>query len=76
MAGRIAGIADVFDALTSDRVYRPAMPVEEAIDYLVANRGNHFDPALVDLFVSAAGEIEEIRASHPDAPLLVSHGRW
>ena len=52
-------IADVFDALTCDRVYRPAMTVVEAVAILRDGRGTHFDPVLLDQFLAdlaAAGE--------------------
>jgi methanogenic corrinoid protein MtbC1 len=49
--GRIVAIADVFDALTSDRVYRKAFPVEEAVKILREQRGRHFDPVLLDAFM-------------------------
>lgn len=49
--GRIAAIADVFDALTSDRCYRPAYGFEDAMGIMCARRGSHFDPDLLDLFM-------------------------
>jgi methanogenic corrinoid protein MtbC1 len=49
--GRIVAVADVFDALTSDRVYRKAFPVDEAIQMMVEQRGRHFDPVLLDAFM-------------------------
>lgn len=49
--GRIVAIADVFDALTSDRVYRKAFPVEEAVKIMREQRGRHFDPVLLDAFM-------------------------
>ncbi len=48
--GRIVALADVFDALTSDRIYRNAFSDEEALDLIMREKGMHFDPALVDLF--------------------------
>jgi len=63
--GRIVAIADVFDAITSDRVYRPAMTVEQAIAVLREGRGTHFDPVLLDHFlqdVAEAGADAERRA--------------
>src|SRR4029077_261081 len=48
--GRIVAIADVFDALTTDRVYRKAFPVEEAVKMMRDQRGKHFDPVLLDAF--------------------------
>jgi hypothetical protein len=59
--GRIVAIADVFDALTSDRVYRKAFPVEEAVAMMRAERGKHFDPVLLDAFLEVLG------SSGPDA---------
>jgi putative two-component system response regulator len=57
---RIVAIADVFDALTSERPYKKAWPVEEALKYLSDNRGGHFDPALVDRFLTLMGPVREI----------------
>jgi putative two-component system response regulator len=51
--GRIAAVADVFDALTSERVYRPAFGLEEALEIMAAGRGTQFDPELLDLFLTA-----------------------
>jgi putative two-component system response regulator len=62
LVGRIAGVADVFDALTTDRVYRPAMPLEEAIAILVADRGKHFDPEVLDVFLDELDAVKAIIA--------------
>jgi HD domain len=59
--GRIVAIADVFDALTSDRVYRKAFAVEEAVEMMRGERGKHFDPVLLDAFLEVLG------SSGPDA---------
>lgn len=59
--GRIVAIADVFDALTSDRVYRKAFSVEEATQMMREQRGHHFDPVLLDAFM------EVLDSSGPDA---------
>lgn len=59
LEGRITAIADVFDALTSVRPYKKAWSEEEALAFLVEQKGKHFDPALVDLFI---GQIPAIRA--------------
>lgn len=48
--GRIISIADVYDALTSTRPYRKAMVPSEAMEYVMANGGNHFDPSIVEHF--------------------------
>jgi HD-GYP domain-containing protein (c-di-GMP phosphodiesterase class II)/methanogenic corrinoid protein MtbC1 len=59
--GRIVAVADVFDALTSDRPYRKAFPVEEAVRMMLDQRGRHFDPVLLDAFMEVLGR------SGPDA---------
>jgi putative two-component system response regulator len=61
LEGRIVAIADVFDALTSSRPYKEAWPVEEAVQYLRQQRGQHFDAHLVDLFLEHLPEIVEIK---------------
>jgi methanogenic corrinoid protein MtbC1 len=53
--GRIVAVADVFDALTSDRVYRKAFSVEDAIQMMLEQRGRHFDPVLLDAFMEVLG---------------------
>jgi putative two-component system response regulator len=58
---RIVAVADVFDALTSERPYKKAWTVEEAIDFLVAGSGKHFDPDCVNAFLAAWEEVEAIR---------------
>jgi putative two-component system response regulator len=61
LVGRICAIADVFDALTSVRPYKKAWTEQEALDLLVAQKGKHFDPALVDLFLTQMPAIRAIR---------------
>jgi putative two-component system response regulator len=61
LEGRIVAIADVFDALTSKRPYKAAWSEEEALDYLRKQKGQHFDPALVDLFIEQMPAIRKIR---------------
>jgi HD-GYP domain-containing protein (c-di-GMP phosphodiesterase class II) len=48
---RIAAIADVFDALTSNRPYRKALSPSEALEYIMGNGGIHFDPQIIGTFV-------------------------
>jgi putative two-component system response regulator len=62
--GRIAAIADVFDALTSDRVYRPALSIEQAIEIMRSERGYHFDPNIFDVFLGALDQILGVRNAH------------
>ena len=59
--GRIVAIADVFDALTSERPYKKAWPLERALKLLVDGRNEHFDGKLVDLFIGSMDEVLEIR---------------
>ena len=60
-AGRIAALADVFDALTSVRPYKKAWTVDAAVDLIKENSGRHFDPALVEAFVQELPGIVAIR---------------
>jgi cyclic di-GMP phosphodiesterase len=55
--GRITAVMDVFDALTHDRVYRPAMTVDRALEIIRDGRGRHFDPAVVDGFLATLDEL-------------------
>ena len=66
LSGRLVAIADVFDALTSERPYKKAWSVEAALDYIRENRGTHFDPAIVDLFLGVIPEILAIRARYAE----------
>ncbi len=56
LPARIFAVVDVFDALTSDRPYRPAWPRERALSYIRAESGRHFDPAVVTAFFEVVGE--------------------
>lgn len=58
---RIIAIADVFDALTSERPYKKAWPVEQAVQLLRTEAGRHFDPELVELFLGQLPAILEIK---------------
>jgi len=70
LEGQVAAVADVFDALTSDRPYRKAFPLEEAMQIVRDERGRHFDPRLVDLFFESMEEVLEIRERN--IPILIS----
>lgn len=65
--GRIVAVADVFDALTSERPYKRAWSVEEARGYLESARGTHFDPACVDAFLGRWDDVLAIRDAYRDA---------
>ncbi|MDR1702122.1 MAG: response regulator [Sporomusaceae bacterium] len=60
LQGRLMAIADVYDALVSDRPYKKAVSHQEAVDIILADKGKHFDPELVDIFLSVADEFHEI----------------
>ena len=64
--GRIVAVADVFDALTSERPYKPAWPLNDASGYLRDNRGGHFDPACVDAFFDCWEAVLDIRRRFGD----------
>ena len=66
LAARLMAVADVYDALTTVRVYKPAMPHEQAVDIIVAGRGQHFDPGLVDAFLEIQEEFRDIAAALPE----------
>ncbi|MNF03854.1 Cyclic di-GMP phosphodiesterase response regulator RpfG [compost metagenome] len=53
-------VADVYDALTSERVYKEAMSHEQAVDIIVSDAGRHFDPDIVEIFVKCCHKFQEI----------------
>jgi HD-GYP domain-containing protein (c-di-GMP phosphodiesterase class II) len=59
LSARIFAVADVFDALSSKRPYKDPMPFEEVMDILKKDAGKHFDPRIVSIFETIAGEIRE-----------------
>lgn len=59
--GRITAIADVFDALASDRVYKKAWGIEEIVEYLTKEKSIHFDPLLTDIFIENIDKMLFIR---------------
>ncbi len=60
LAARIVGIVDVYDAVTHDRVYRPAFSEAEALSIMLDGSGTHFDPDLLELFLSRLPEMRRI----------------
>ena len=64
--GRITAVADIFDALGSDRCYKKAWDLDDIIALLVKERGEHFDPILIDLFLENIDEFILIRDSLKD----------
>jgi putative two-component system response regulator len=67
LEGRISAIADVFDALTTDRVYRRRFDLATALRMMSDGRSRDFDPGLVDLFLGSMDEILAIKEMHEDA---------
>jgi response regulator RpfG family c-di-GMP phosphodiesterase len=65
--GRIVGIADVFDALGVERVYKAAWDFDRIINYFCEQRGHQFDPDLIDIFLNNVEEIVNIRNAFPEA---------
>lgn len=60
-SGRIVAVADVYDALVHNRVYKPAFPEEMAVAIMTAERGRHFDPRILDCFLRLLPEMRRIR---------------
>jgi putative two-component system response regulator len=65
-AARILAIVDVYDALSHDRVYRPAWPEEKVLATLREGQGTHFDPRLLAHFFASLEEVRAINDAHPD----------
>ncbi len=60
ISARLMAVADVYDALISGRVYKPPFTHDEATKMIIAAKGSHFDPAVVDAFVDVAGSFRDI----------------
>jgi len=60
LSARILALADVYDALTTRRVYKPPMPHAEAVRIITEGNGTHFDPTVVAAFLQQAGEFERL----------------
>lgn len=60
LSGRIVAVADVFDALVSDRPYKVAWSLDNAQEHLLSERGRHFDPACVEAFIAGWAEVLQI----------------
>jgi putative two-component system response regulator len=64
--GRITSVADVFDALSTKRAYKPAFPVEKCFGILEEGRGTAFDPAVLDAFFAASDKILRVQSEYAD----------
>ncbi len=74
-AGRIMALADVYDALISKRIYKPAFSHEKAVGIIQSDRGTHFDPDLVDVFMACEKQINAIAIEYAD-PEEALKGRY
>jgi putative two-component system response regulator len=72
--GRICAVADVFDAVTSERPYKPAYPNEDALEILRDGKGKHFDPRVIDVFFECWDDIIAIQDKYRDEPNLSTGG--
>lgn len=70
LSARIVAIADVYDALTTERVYKNAFPHQKAVDIICEERGQKFDPDTVDAFMSNLNQIEAVRQRFSQKPPL------
>ena len=66
LVGRVCALADVFDALTSERPYKDAWSEKDAIEYVVSQSGRHFDPSLVEHFLALLPKITSISAMYSE----------
>jgi len=66
LAGRITALADVFDALTMKRVYKPPFSIEKSLSIMKEGSGTHFDPNLLKLFIENISAIESIYNTYKD----------
>ncbi|MDE2056846.1 MAG: HD domain-containing protein [Betaproteobacteria bacterium] len=68
LSARIMALADVFDALVSKRVYKQAFSIDQAIDFILEGRGTHFDPYVVDAFITRKNEFISVAEKYSDNP--------
>lgn len=66
LSARMMALADVYDALVSWRIYKPGLSHEQARSIIVAGRGKHFDPAMVDAFIRAEDQFRQIARNYLD----------
>ncbi|MFZ5828466.1 MAG: HD domain-containing phosphohydrolase [Planctomycetota bacterium] len=66
LEGRITAVADVFDALSSARPYKPPFPLEKCFQIMEDGRGEHFDPCVLDAFFARRAEVVQVRISFAD----------
>jgi len=69
LSGRLMALADVYDALISERVYKPPFSHDKAASIILQGKGSHFDPNIVDTFMKIQFEFRECAALHADSEL-------
>lgn len=67
LPARLMAVADVFDALISQRVYKPALPLEKAVNIILAGKGSHFDPDIIAAFTDRFEDFRQIAERFADA---------
>src|SRR5438552_1950447 len=67
IVGRVVAVADVFDALVSERPYKHAWSIDEGLAYLESQKSKHFDPRCIEAFLSGAEKVKEIQRELGDA---------
>lgn len=63
---RVVAICDVYDALTHKRIYREALTEDTAVTYMIEQKGRHFDPGILEVFLNVLPELRKIRNECPD----------
>jgi putative two-component system response regulator len=66
LVGRIVAVADVFDALSSRRSYKKAFPLDECFQIMLESRGSHFDPQVLDAFLSVRDKVVQVQLHYAD----------
>jgi len=66
IAARIMALADVYDALTTDRVYKKAFHHDKAKQIILEGRGTHFDPVMVDIFLKLEKQFIQLKNNFSD----------
>ncbi|MBR5422272.1 MAG: HD domain-containing protein [Lachnospiraceae bacterium] len=67
LSARVMAVADVFDALSSPRVYKPAFPLEKALEIIQEGSGAQFDPKCVEVFMEALAEVKKIQKKYQES---------
>ena len=67
MSARIMAVADVFDALTSPRVYKPPFSLEKALEILNEGAGTQFDPKCVEVFMDSLNEVQVVLKKYQES---------